>query len=111
MNAGGWLENFIVYCGVALSGILMRGAKTLGESLPPFEDPVAFKKWRARQLLIALGEIISLPAFGVTWLAVESYFNLAAPVLIFGCLISGALGFGFWLAGFQRIANRKMDNV
>ena len=101
---------FLGYCALALTGILARFGYTLGGNPPP-TDPAEFLVWRRRQLWTALSELLTIPAFGAAWLVAVEHFDLPVKVVIGGCLLSGALGFGFWLDAFQRLINRKVDNA
>lgn len=101
---------FLTYSALALAGILARFGYNLGGNNPP-TDPAEFLIWRRKQLWTAVSEFLTLPAFGAAWVSATHHWHIAPEVVIGGCLVSGALGFGFWLDAFQRVINRKIDNA
>ena len=101
---------FLAYCSLALAGILARFGYGLGGNHPP-QDPVEFAIWRRKQLWTAISEFLTIPAFGAAWISATHHWDLALELVIGGCLLSGALGFGFWLDALQRLINRKVDHV
>ena len=105
------LWKWLLLCAAILAGITARAGYRMGGNPPPLDDPEAFSKWRERQLWAAVGEFLSLPAFGGMWVLIDSHYNLKPEILIAGCIISGALGFGFWLEAIQRLINRRIENV
>lgn len=103
-------QDFLLYSALALAGILARFGYQLGGSPPP-DDPVAYVSWRRKQLWAVIGEMLTIPLFGAAWIGAAYHWQLPFQLVVPGCLISGALGFGFWLDGFQRFLNRKIDNA
>lgn len=113
MSWGEWADagvRWVITCAAILAGILGRAGIRLGGNPPP-DDPVLYAKWRRRQLCVACGEALSLPAFGALWVLADRYFVLQPEALIAGCIVTGALGFGFCLEGVQRLVNRRIDNA
>ena len=104
------LENFLLYCALAFAGIMARFGYGLGGNPPPL-DPQAFLAWRRKQLWSAIGEFCTIPMFGAAWVAAVHRWELPVEYVIAGCLVSGALGFGFWLDAIMRLINRKIDNA
>lgn len=101
---------FFSYCSLAFAGIVARFGYSLGGNPPP-HDPVEFSIWRRKQLWTAISEFMTIPAFGAAWVGATHHWSLSIEVVIGGCLISGALGFGFWLDAFQRLINRRLNDA
>jgi hypothetical protein len=104
------VHDFLIYCSLAAAGILARMGWKIGGDPPPF-DPAAFKAWRRKQLWSAIGEFLTIPAFGAAWIGAVYKWPLPIEFVIAGCLISGALGFGFWIDAIARLLNRKLGNA
>jgi hypothetical protein len=104
------IGDFLLYSSLCAAGILGRIGFRLGGDPPP-EDALAFAAWRRKQLWSAVGEFLTIPAFGAAWIGAAYKWHPAIELVIAGCLVSGALGFGFWIDAIGRLINRKIGNA
>jgi hypothetical protein len=105
----GLVGDFCIYSALAAAGILARIGWRLGGDPPPV-DALPFAAWRRKQLWSAIGEFMTIPAFGAAWIGAAYRWHPPVELIIPGCLISGALGFGFWIDAIGRLINRKIGN-
>lgn len=106
----GLFADFLTYSLLASAGVLARLGWKLGGDPPPL-DPAAFAAWRRKQLWSAIGEFLTIPAFGAGWIGVAYRWHPPIELVICGCLLSGALGFGFWIDALARLINRRFENA
>lgn len=104
------LSDFMLYCTLALAGVLARFGMNLGGDPPP-DDPELYRKWRHKQVWLVTGELLTIPAFGASWIAIVHQWHPSIEIVVVGCMFSGAAGFGFWLDAFQRLVNRRVENA
>jgi hypothetical protein len=102
--------DFLLYCALALAGILARVGLSMGGEPPP-SDPELFAKWRRKQLWLVIGELLTVPMFGAAWIGIVHNWQPQIELVVPGCMVSGALGFSFWLDAIQRLINRRLENA
>jgi hypothetical protein len=103
-----WLGIFFA----GLAGLTARISWLLfGVADPPPEDPGQLRVWKRKRLWVTISEFSALPAFATGWLSAGLWWPLPVPVMVLGCMASGALGFGFLLNGLQGVVTRRMNNV
>ena len=95
----------------SLSGLSARLASKLFNvnEIPP-EDPELRLHWKRRRLYMAISEICALPAFATGWTAAAIQWDLAAPIVVLGSMVSGALGFGFLIHALQTYVMRRANH-
>ncbi len=101
---------FLLTCAVALVTMLARLGLQIQQDPPP-EEPEPRAAWKRKRTWMVVGELMTLPALGVGWTAIVKHFAFSEPLIVFGGMVAGALGFGFWLAAAQRVVTRRIDNA
>jgi hypothetical protein len=99
-----WLAAYVG----TLFGFVARVAWLLGVKPDPPTDPVEAARWRRRRLWLVGSEFAALPLFATIAVigTVEGWLSPVKGVLF--ALVSGALGFAFFLHALETVLRRKI---
>lgn len=96
----------------ALVGLAARIAYLLyGIGECPPEDPAQLAAWERRRRWLSISEFSALPAMATGWTAGALWWPLPVPMMVLGCMASGALGFGFLLHALQGVITRRVERA
>ena len=101
---------FLLAWAGALAALTARLGYSIKDDLPP-DDPALFAAWRRKRIWTLVAEFSTTPAFGAAWTAASLHWGFSVPVVVFGSMVSGAVGFGFCLDAIHRIVSRRLSNV